>query len=268
IRYLFLKVDDFVEIHDRTHPIIEEYGTPAQRVGYLGALGAHDNLKYRFAVSEQAVLYSRKAMETVRQTGNMREVASRQFSLGFNLLFAGDLQDAEVNLLAAYRLGNKLGDAWIQTASLNYLAICYRLQSMQAEVREYAQHALVMAQRTELNAYIGMSKANLGWADWKNGEFEQTEARCIEALSILKGLTNPFNWCALFPLTHIAVTQGEFEKAVDYLTQLLDPRQMRLPDELSHAAEGGIAAWNAGRQEDVNSSFRRTLELAEEYGFL
>ncbi len=90
----------------------------------------------------------------------------------------------------------------------------------------------------------------------------------MEALNIPAHMNNPFNWCALFPLIQIAASNGELDRAVDYLAQVMDPLQMRLPDELSLSAEVSIAALKAGQKVDIPASLHRTLELAKVYGYL
>lgn len=268
ICYLFGQVDDFDELCDRTKPIIDAYGTAAQQVRFLGALGAHDNRRNRFVVTEEAVSYSRQALDWAHQTGNLREIASHQFSLGFYLLWAGQLQEAETTLASALELGDKIGDTWIQTASLNYLAVIYRLCGQPEQVNEYAGLALQKAKEAELDSYKGMAIANLGWLAWFDGNKNLAEANCTESLNILTSTTNPFNWCVLFPLIQIAQAKGEVAKVVDFLSRLLDPLQMRLPDELSEVAEKIITAWESGQETDASTLIDHMLVLAKEYGYL
>jgi hypothetical protein len=66
----------------------------------------------------------------------------------------------------------------------------------------------------------------------------------------------------------IAVFDGRIEQAIVYDRALLDPSQIRLPDALEEALNTAILCWDDKNPEEVLAQLKRSVELAEEYGYI
>ena len=86
-------------------PLIECHGTPAQRAALFGNLNRQLNQSNRFAPSDTALEYARAALEALPPPASPELRAPYQFALGFNLLWHGDLAEAEAELRVAFDYG-------------------------------------------------------------------------------------------------------------------------------------------------------------------
>ena len=219
-------------------------------------------------VSEEAISYNREALSIVRRIGNSREIATRQFGLGFNLLWYGDLRAAETELHAAFKLGEQIGDAWAQTVNLTYLSICHRLMGQIEMVRSEAPRALEMARAAQLEYYIGVGQANLAWLDWRDGRLNLADDDGLLAFQALLQVTYPFKWIALFPLIAIHMAMDNYAQAIEYVGQLLDRSQMRLPAPMETAAQAALSAWQKDDLDTSRAHLELTVQMAQERGYL
>ena len=163
--------------------------------------------------------------------------------MGFNLLWHGDLAEAEAELQVALDMAEQIGDISLQARCLAYLAVVHRRQGHDAEVEAFARRGLAVAEAAGMLDYLGASQAGLAWVAWRRGD---TSPLLCAAWSKPNGwrwprwrpggataMPYPFYWQALWPLIGVALAQERPADAIAYARRLHDPSQQLLPAELA-----------------------------------
>ena len=190
-------------------------------------------------------------------------------TLGVQLLLHGDLAEAREKLQAALEIGERIGDPFRVAMCLCYLTLTAARRHDVEAVQSLAPQALAAAEAVNYRAYVASAKATMAWACWKREDFENTVALATEALELWAGLvvTFPFQWSCLWPLLSVRLATGEVDKAVEASRQLLEPPQLRLPDDLETVLETAVMAWDQGDREVAAEQLSAALELAGHLGY-
>jgi tetratricopeptide (TPR) repeat protein len=115
---------DMAERIARVRPLIERHGTSAQRASLFQNMSRQLNRQNRFAPSDAALEYARAAFATVPLSAGPEARSFHQFSLGFNLLWHGDLIEAEATLQAALEMAERTGDVSCRRAAGLFAVTC------------------------------------------------------------------------------------------------------------------------------------------------
>jgi hypothetical protein len=115
-----------------------------------------------------------------------------------------------------------------------------------------------------------MPRGNLAWVAWRKGDLSQALAQGKAALELGRQSQSafPFQWLYLTLLLAVALADDQISEAVEYARGLLEPAQHRLPDTLETTLEGAIEMWEIGEPEAARTYFDRTIQLAQEMGYL
>lgn len=260
-------VQEMIRLADRVKPVVEQHGTHFQRAHLYELFGQINLRRDRYVVSDETLAYARAAVTEVEQSGDPKQGEASHFVLGFVLLWRGELEEAEEQLLAAQAWDEQVGYAYEKTLALTYLAILYRLRGQVERVRLHAAQALECAVSSELPSYIATAYANQAWVAWRTGNHEEARAKAEAALRLWPA-NYPFQWTAILPLIAVLLRSNQIGPAIGYARFLCDPLQQRLPGALTTILEQAIRAWDQDQLETTRSSIRRTLELSRERGFL
>ena len=118
-------------------------------------------------------------------------------------------------------------------------------------------------------AYMGAAYGNLAWLDWRDQQFDQAERQAQKALSVWGDYQYPFKWLATlgftWPSTLIA---SSLIKPSSLLYILLDPKQQRLPDDLTAALEQSVLSWEENQVNKTQDALNKAVELAQKWGYL
>jgi tetratricopeptide (TPR) repeat protein len=261
------------ELAEKVRFNVERYGTPAQRVNFFLSLTNMNYRRDRYVVSEETLALCRAALVISQEAGNPSIIAWARFMLGFGHLWRGELREAEEQMQAALTLAERAGDVVHQSRCLTYLTILYRKRGLAEEVRHYISRSLVAATAAQMLEYIAMTKANLAWAAWRQGNLSEAEANGRAALELWQQLpvghaSCAFEWTALWPLIGVALAQDLTSDAVDYGRALLEPSQQCLPYALMGVVEKVIKTWEGGESETICIYLNQAIELAQELGYL
>ena len=229
--------DEMAERIGRVRPLIERHGTPAQRAALFGNLNRQVNQSNRFAPSDTALAYARAALEALPPPASPELRAPYQFALGFNLLWHGDLAQAEAELQVAFDMAEQIGDVSLQARCLAYLTVTYRRQGRAAEVEPSARRGLAVAEAAGMLDYIGSNRAGLAWAAWQRGELIEAEQLALAALEAWRmyAMPYPLCWQALWPLIGVATAHDRLADAIGDVRRLGDTSQQILPCEIGGA---------------------------------
>ena len=245
-------------------PLIEERGTPAQRAALFGNLNRQLNQSNRFAPSDTALEYARAALEALPPPASPELRAPYQFALGFNLLWHGDLAEAEAELRVALAMAEQIGDMSLQARCLAYLAVVHRRQGHDAEVETYARRELAVAESAGMLDYLGAGQANLAWLAVRQGYLVEAERLGQAALETWRtyAMPYPFYWQALWPLIGVALAQDRPADAISYARQLCDPSQQLFPPAIEEPLVAALAAWDAGQPDAARNLLHRAIDVA------
>jgi len=263
------KVCEQTEQVEKIRPVVEQHGTPVQRVRFFLELVLANNRRDRFIVSEQTLAYSRAYLEAAQESGSLHSIAHARFVMGFNLLWRGEFDEAEEQMNTALKLMARMGDINGQTRCLTYLTILYRKCGQVEEAMDYALRSLEAATSVQNPAYIGAARANLAWVAWRKANMAEALEKGQAALESLQQSPGyPFQWLALYPLISVALAHDRIPEAVEYARALLEPTQQALPDPLKRVLEEAIKTWKRGEPEAARTHLERAIELAQEMGYL
>jgi hypothetical protein len=145
-------------------------------------------------------------------------------------------------MITALKAFEQIGDAGNQLMCLVYLMIAHRRLRNAEEVSRYADRSLPLAASRQVDTYIGVTEANLGWLEWRAGKVNQAVVRCEAALAHMSA-TYPFQWTALLPLLAVSLDRPPIETAMSYARALVDPVQQLLPDPIEPLVKQAIRAW-------------------------
>ena len=267
--YWWRRPGEMAERIARVRPLIERHGTPAQRAALFGNLNRQLNQSNRFAPSDTALDYARAALEALPPPASPELRAPYQFALGFNLLWHGDLAEAEAELHVALDMAEQIGDVSLQARCLAYLAVVHRRQGHDAEVETYARRELAVAESAGMLDYLGAGQANLAWLAARQGYLVEAERLGQAALEAWRtyAMPYPFYWQALWPLISVALAQDRPADAISYARQLCDPNQQALPLAIEEPLVAALAAWDAGQPDAARDLLLQALDLAQQSHF-
>jgi DNA-binding SARP family transcriptional activator len=240
---------------ERAEPIVERWGTPAQRAEFLAAHYLVRLAQERYVASDETLELSRRFLAARKALGDPVDIARAQFNVGFVRLTRGELDDAQPALESALETGDRTANAILRCRSLIYLGTLHRRRRDLDETRRLTQRALEAVTETRMSEYVGLARANLAWVAWIEGDVERADAEgraALEAFAQSAIGVFPWEWTARFPLLAVALQRRQTAEARRQARALLDVRQQPLGEELEAALAG------SGR-----NSLERALELAE-----
>ncbi len=268
-RWLDLKLDEahffyfqneraaLEEVMGELEGAMPAYGTPGQQ----GEL-RHVQLQHRYRVERYAP--SRETEELARAVhayGVEVGDPSADFSLGFCLLWRGELEEAEEYFERGCEIARSRGVALIETRCLVYGLVAKRkrgdLEGARARIAD-------LEALEELHGYRGLVSATAAWVAYRDADFERATLRADAALedwrSEGRSGSGVFQWTARFPLLGVAVARGDLEAAAEHAHAVLDPSQQPLPQTLERGLEKALD----GRAEE---DFVHVLDLARPGGY-
>ena len=199
----------------------------------------------RYVAGEQTLEYFRAALAAGRESRIIYAVMWGGHSLGYVLLTASRLDEAEVVLTEALGQAELAGDAFGRVSCLTWLTTLHRRRGDVAGARGLAKTALVAARAApgfgDLEDHVAYAQANLAWIAWREGDYGRAEELAREAWQGWDGysLQRAFAWQPVFPLLGLALRAGRDDEAHELAEVLLDPTRQALPAELEETLRAG-----------------------------
>ena len=136
-------------------------------------------------------------------------------------------------------------------------------------VRSLAPQALTATMVAKDAFYAGAAKAAMAWVAWKDDCSEDVVLLATEALELwaTAAVTYHYKGLCLWPLMSVRLATGQLAEAVDAGCQMLEPAQVRLPDELESVLEVAKAAWDRDEHELAAKQLTEALGLASQLGY-
>lgn len=252
---------------DTVRPFVEDGGLATHRYHYFMALVNRNHRRHRYRVPAETLTYARRVLKAAVDSDSAAEIAFAHFILGFALLFAGVLEEAEAELFEASQACRRIGDAAGETRAMAYLAILHRRRADVDEAAKVADGLLSIARQRGMADYLGVAQAAQSWVAWRAGDIGKAGRLCREALATWKRLSfpYPFQWTA--GLVALALSrEGEPDEETLALAHLLrEPPQIHLPDPI-HDALGDVL--DAGSGPAAQAAVKTAVGQAVALGFL
>jgi DNA-binding SARP family transcriptional activator len=266
--YMQDDMESMITLIDHLNPILSSTGSPLQKSNFATNQVMLLSRQERFVLSEMAVRLSQQAFDTAVNSGDIYQIAYKRFSLGFVMLWHGDLEKAEVNLRQSLDEARLIGHIPLQDRCLAYLCIVKRLRGHSEPLRDLiTEHQKIAAM--EVNSlYLGVANANLAWLAWKDGDHLKVEQLATQALDLWQTSEYPFCWLALFPLLGIMVSNGDLYRAYPLAAHALGPNQQALPPSLKEAFQAAMDAWDQGDESTSQRNYQLALEIANTFGYI
>ncbi len=108
--YFQSRLTELAELCEKLHPRVAAYGSPRQQASYYAALNKLHHRQSRYRPSAKTVPLAQAALEWARKTDDRQLVGHQMFSMGFVLLWRGDLEAATEQLTAALSQAEQTGN--------------------------------------------------------------------------------------------------------------------------------------------------------------
>jgi predicted ATPase/class 3 adenylate cyclase len=250
----------------RARPVVESRGTPARRRTFHMNFALQKMRENRYRVDDETLSSMRAALAAAREEGDEQGIALTLFTLGFALLWYGDLDGAQCNMGESLAIVERTGDLVLRARCLCYLNVTALRRHDVDAVRSLAPQAIRAATAASYPEYVAMAKAAQAWAAWVSDRPEEVIALSNEALELWHTSAAAYSWywICLWPLISVRLAVDEVGEAVEAARQLLVPPQQRLPEELEAAVQAAIDAWEQGELRSATESLTGAVELARQ----
>jgi hypothetical protein len=161
--YWLNQLKEMTSLAEKVRPVLEQYGTPAQRAEFFTGLTLMAYRRHRYVISDEIVSDSRAALSASLESQNLVSITMSRFLLGFTCLWNNDLIEGEEQLQAALGLAERTGNVVLQSRCLTYLTILYRKKGALQQVRRLIPKCLSVAEAGQMTEYIATAKANTAW---------------------------------------------------------------------------------------------------------
>ena len=262
-----LEPDLTLAILEQVRPLLEERGTPARRATFYRLYTLQRLLRNRLRVFDEDVADLRSAVTAAEHTGEDKDLGYATQFLGWALWLCGSLPEAEAELTNALRLAERTGETFLRGGTLLFLTLTALRRHDTEAVRALLPRTLSALREAGDHAAgrVARGLAAAAWLAWQDGrpdEVSRLAAEIEERELTTFGTDAMYRWVYLFPLLAARLRAGETGAAVTAARRLLDPSQMRLPDDLTAALADASESWADGKQPDTAQHLARALTLA------
>lgn len=237
-------------------------GSPQQQRRLLDAENMLIFRQKRYRLDAADVDRLRDALVLAQQSGDVNQLSSGRFALGFACLWAGELGEAAEMLSVALDDAAEAGNLYLQEQCLAYLTVARRVQGDEPAVQALVARHRAIATQTGNPFYRGVLASNEAWLGCRVGAWATAVAQAESALADWSSMPYPFRWLACWPLLAAALAQDDLARATDCAAQLRDPLQQVLPDAISPLLAEAIASWQAGDTAVCRTRLDTAVQLA------
>jgi serine/threonine protein kinase/tetratricopeptide (TPR) repeat protein len=270
IYYWLARVPEMNASVEALRPYIDADASPLDRSDYYHALASYRYRACRYRISSDAIEDARRSLAAAEEANTLVEAAFVRFTLGFGLLFNGQLQPAEAELSRARVESCRLGDTMNEVRCLAYLTLTHRRAHRVGSTRTHAEETLQRALRTNMLDYAGLARACLGWAALKSGDYNEARKFTQQAVDDWSTLTfeYPFQWTGLLTLLALQLDHIPLRALISVVTKLLDVRLARLPESLEESLSAAVVSYSAGKHTDTREHLQLALDEAGAAGLV
>ncbi len=250
--------------------LIEAHGTPSQQVALLQT-DVMSRLRHeRYRLSAATVEVARACAAAAMELDDPGERNMGRFQLGLCLLWHGEVEAAERELVEVLDQTRRHGDLRLQTMAATYLTFAARMKGDVRQARSRAATALEAARAARLDVYIASARMHLAWAALRDGDeatADELAAGSLEAWQ-RSPVTIPWVPWAALPLIALRVGSGRFAEAIEIARTISGPGQQPLPDDVRRVLEASIDTWDAGDEAAAVEALQAALGPARRHRYV
>lgn len=262
--------EEMSRLVEQVKPVIETHGALSQQADFLQALVMTNLVRDGFTVSDETLAYASRAAQARQDMRDLLGTAQAWFRLGYCHCWRNELDEAEKQMQAALRMAELTGYVSTKAGCLTYLALVARRRGDIPAARSYADQGLVVATEAGEVIYIGLAKATLAWAAWREGDHIRVRQNSLAALDVWNqvAIIFPFQWTARLPMLALALTASNLVQGFEQARAILGVGQQRLPDMLINPLMKGIQDWDCGKHDMAHEHFQQAVLQAQALGYL
>jgi predicted ATPase len=228
--YFEAELDELASVIAELRPVVDERGSPVQRLDLLHVLAQDAYRKERYALSEETEELVRDIYR--RSLGLEDDYAG--FTLGFCLNWRGKFDEAEGYLLQTLDSARMRGDVIVEIRCLVYALVARRRQNDVEGARALLGE---LEGIDDLLGYQGLTTACAAWVALRDGDLDAAWEHGEAALADWagergRGGPTVFQWSARFPLLAVAVERGRTNAAFAHAREMLHESQQPLADDV------------------------------------
>jgi class 3 adenylate cyclase/tetratricopeptide (TPR) repeat protein len=250
-----------------TKSLLEEVGTRVQQGSFHFRQSQVIFVQNNYRANEECLKFARKALAYAEGTGNARSIAFFQFHLGFNLLWAGKLEESILQFNEALESSQQINNTFGELQCLLYRSISFRMQEEVDRVARFQSELIDLAQEIGYPEYIAVARANGAWLHYQRGRWQQALEESMLVEEIWKRSRYPFTWLGHWVLLASALKGQQLGDAVTGARKLLDCMDVP-PGEISSRLESAVSAWEVNDKDRTNSALEEAVELAVQNNYL
>ncbi|HUC14312.1 MAG TPA: AAA family ATPase [Acidimicrobiales bacterium] len=264
------------EVIESVRPLVEEVCSPEVVACFHLAQSRQHVRARRYRVDAQVLEEHRRSVAVTRALGpgtttepNESQRCLALSNLGTALTWHGDLVEAQEVHEQALASALRLGSPGARGRVLVDLAINALRRGDVEVVRELASQAEEAASAAGVLYHTAAAVALQAWVAWRDQRVGQALALSAQALELWESQPEsyPFHCLALWPLAGAHLDAGQVEGAVGAARQLLEPSQLRLPDELEAAVQAACEAWDRAGHQLAGRLLGDAVKLARKLGY-
>jgi hypothetical protein len=219
----------------------------------------------RYRIDEEILTNIRAAVDAAHEGGREQDLALMLFSLGFLMLWHGDLVNAQEQLEASLRIIERIGDPVLRSRCLCYLNVTALRRHDVEAVRSLSPQAMAAGEAASYPEYVAAAKATQAWVAWRDERLEDVVTLAGEALDLWGTTVVSYSWywLCLWPLIAVRLASGKISEAADAARMMLVPPQQRLPEDLESAVQAALDAWEAGEDRLAEVKLGEAIALAQ-----
>jgi class 3 adenylate cyclase/tetratricopeptide (TPR) repeat protein len=219
----------------------------------------------RYHPAARALEWTADCVELAVRNDDLAEVAEAYFLHAFVLMWRDEVEEAMAWFARTIAVCRRIGDATDELRGLVYLAVLHRRRGEVDEVVGLVDEAQGLLASTGLDAYISITHGNRAWVAWRRGDLDAARTEGEASREVLTRLPHmPLSWIALWPLLAVRLEDGDLGAGVELARVLVDPAQMKLPDDLEAPLAQAVSAWGAGDEGETLGALQSAVRRAEE----
>ena len=191
-------------------------------------------------------------------------------TLGELLFWHGDTDESEEMFTTALAIVDRAYDPNCRSWCLFGLCrIGVRRHDVEA-VRHWSLQPAATVGDCKSQNFVASVKGAAAWVAWKDDRVDDVVRLANEALELwgaMSGVVFYFKGICLWPLMAVRLAGGDIAAAVEASGQILEPAQVRTPDELEALLEGANVAYDRCDVVSAASQMAEALQLACEFGY-
>ena len=264
------ELDETAIVLAKARPVVEASGSPTHKATFYGQLSnqqAHEN---RYCIDDETLANARLAVQVAEKGVGEHNLAYCLGTLGEYSLWHGDLDAAQENLHAALALSERTYDRHCNEWCLaNLCLVGIRRHDVETVRALSLRLSAALEDHRNRVYFVSLSSAVEAWVAWQDDRLDEVVRHATQALALWRSTWRVYFYkgLCLWPLMSVQLASGDIAAAVKAGCEMLEPSQVRLPDELERLILRAKAARDRDEAAMAAAQLNEALQLACNLGY-